>query len=153
MATTVVPGLAPPEGYLGVCATDPERWTTGSDGKAKALCRICARRWLCAREAWETPRAEGLWAGVVIPESGRGRDFALRQLRSLAEFGGYPVRQQCRFSRRLTESPDDQNSKALRLTKAMCQPRSHGETQQLLSGDQALLPGWELAALHRVPKP
>jgi WhiB family transcriptional regulator, redox-sensing transcriptional regulator len=36
--------------------------------------------------------SEGLWAGVVIPESGRGREFALRQLRSLAAHGGYPVR-------------------------------------------------------------
>lgn len=31
-------------------------------------------------------------AGVVIPESGRARAFALGQLRSLAERNGYPVR-------------------------------------------------------------
>jgi WhiB family redox-sensing transcriptional regulator len=33
-----------------------------------------------------------MWAGIVIPEAGRGRTFALRQLKSLAERGGYPVR-------------------------------------------------------------
>jgi hypothetical protein len=31
--------------------------------------------------------------GVVIPEAGRGRTHTLRRLRSLAERGGYPVRQ------------------------------------------------------------
>jgi len=39
------------------------------------------------------PRAEGMWAGVVIPEAGRGRTHALRRLHSLAKRGGYPVRQ------------------------------------------------------------
>jgi WhiB family redox-sensing transcriptional regulator len=96
MTATVAPRTRPADEpmteYVGVCASDPERWTTTPDQEAKALCRGCPRRWLCAREGWETPRAEGLWAGVVIPESGRGRDFAFRQLRSLAEFGGYPVR-------------------------------------------------------------
>jgi WhiB family redox-sensing transcriptional regulator len=38
------------------------------------------------------PRAEGLWAGIVIPEGGRGRTFALRQLKSLAERNGQQVR-------------------------------------------------------------
>ena len=51
-----------------------------------------ARRWPCARDAVESPGAEGLWAGVVIPEAGRARTFALHQLRSLAERNGYPVR-------------------------------------------------------------
>lgn len=77
---------------LGACISDPERWTTMPDDEAKAICRACPRRWLCAREACESPRAEGLWAGIVIPESGRGRTFALRQLRTLAERNGYPVR-------------------------------------------------------------
>jgi WhiB family redox-sensing transcriptional regulator len=45
------------------------------------------------REAVESAGAEGLWAGVVIPESGRPRTFALNQLRSLAERNGYPVRE------------------------------------------------------------
>jgi WhiB family redox-sensing transcriptional regulator len=54
------------------------------------------KRWACAREAVESAGAEGLWAGVVIPEAGRGRTFALRQLRSLAEQHGYPVRRTSR---------------------------------------------------------
>ncbi|MGV0837136.1 WhiB family transcriptional regulator [Mycolicibacterium thermoresistibile] len=81
---------------LGACTNDPERWTTMPDDDAKAICRACPRRWLCAREAVESPKAEGLWAGIVIPESGRGRTFALRQLRTLAERNGFPVREQRR---------------------------------------------------------
>ncbi|MFV3471417.1 WhiB family transcriptional regulator [Mycobacterium tuberculosis] len=69
-----------------------DRWTTTPDDEAKTLCRACPRRWLCARDAVESAGAEGLWAGVVIPESGRARAFALGQLRSLAERNGYPVR-------------------------------------------------------------
>jgi WhiB family redox-sensing transcriptional regulator len=82
----------PVDDYVGPCVDDPERWTTAIDEDAKALCRACLRRWLCAREACEMPGAEGLWAGVVVPESGRGRTFALRKLRSLAKFGGFPPR-------------------------------------------------------------
>ena len=78
---------------LGACTRDPDRWTSTPDAEAIALCRACPRRWLCAREAVESPGAEGLWAGVVIPESGRRRAFALRQLRSLAERNGYPLRE------------------------------------------------------------
>ena len=78
---------------LGVCTQDPDRWTTTPDAEAKALCRACPRRWACARDAVAWPGAEGLWAGVVIPESGRARTFALGQLRSLAERNGYPVRE------------------------------------------------------------
>jgi WhiB family redox-sensing transcriptional regulator len=81
---------------LGACTRDPDRWMTGTDDGAKALCRACPRRWPCAREAVESPGAEGLWAGVVIPETGRARTFALRQLRSLAERNGYPVRRTMR---------------------------------------------------------
>jgi WhiB family redox-sensing transcriptional regulator len=80
------------ESLVGACTRDPERWTTTADNEAKAICRACPRRWLCAREACELPKAEGLWAGIEIPEAGRGRAFALRQLRSLAERNGYPVR-------------------------------------------------------------
>lgn len=82
----------PYEVPLGVCTQDPDRWTTTPDDEAKTLCRACPRRWLCARDAVESAGAEGLWAGVVIPESGRARAFALGQLRSLAERNGYPVR-------------------------------------------------------------
>jgi WhiB family redox-sensing transcriptional regulator len=74
------------------CTRDPERWTTTADEGAKALCRACPRRWLCAQEACKTPGAEGLWAGILIPAAGRGRQFALKQLRSLAEHNGFPVR-------------------------------------------------------------
>jgi WhiB family transcriptional regulator, redox-sensing transcriptional regulator len=79
--------------WRSACMRDPDRWTTAPDDEAKALCRACPRRWLCARDACEVPGAEGLWAGVVIPEAGRARAFALRQLRSLAERNGYPVRE------------------------------------------------------------
>lgn len=75
------------DAVVGACVEDPERWMTAVDEHAKAMCRHCPRRWLCAREACEMPRAEGIWAGVFIPEAGRGRTHALRRLRSLAERG------------------------------------------------------------------
>ena len=81
---------APHSGFP--CADDPDRWTTSPDDGAKALCRACPRRWLCAQEACRTPGAEGLWAGVLIPGEGRGRRFALKQLGSLATRHGFPVR-------------------------------------------------------------
>ncbi|MGH3971462.1 MAG: WhiB family transcriptional regulator [Mycobacterium sp.] len=100
MTATVAVPHAPGEEYVPVCTTDPERWTTTHpDEEAMALCRACPLRWRCARAACETPGAVGLWAGIVIPEAGRGRQFALRQLRSLAEFGGYPVRRGYRSRR------------------------------------------------------
>jgi WhiB family redox-sensing transcriptional regulator len=75
------------------CLADPDRWAfAGDDPELKSLCRGCPRRWLCAKEAVETPGAEGMWSGVHIPKAGRGRTFALRQLRSLAVHGGYPAR-------------------------------------------------------------
>ena len=83
---------------IGACTRDPERWTTTGDEEAKAICRACPRRWQCARDACESPRAEGLWAGIFIPEAGRGRTFALRQLRSLAERNGQAVRDRRLFA-------------------------------------------------------
>ncbi|MDT5016016.1 MAG: WhiB family transcriptional regulator, redox-sensing transcriptional regulator [Mycobacterium sp.] len=80
------------ESSQGACTRDPDRWTTTADEGAKALCRACSLRWRCAQDACTTPGAEGVWAGILIPESGRARRFALRQLRSLAELNGYPVR-------------------------------------------------------------
>lgn len=77
---------------MGACTRDPDRWTTNADEGAKALCRACPLRWRCAQEACLTPGAEGVWAGILIPEGGRARRFALKQLRSLAEQNGYPVR-------------------------------------------------------------
>ena len=89
---------------LGECTKDPERWTTVADEDAKSICRMCPRRWACAREAVELPKAEGLWAGIVVPESGRGRGHALRQLRELAERHGYPVRARRIFVEQFLES-------------------------------------------------
>jgi len=77
---------------MGECTSDPERWLATPDEGAKSICRQCPRRWACAREAVELPGAEGLWAGIVVPEGGRPRGHALRQLRELAERNGYPVR-------------------------------------------------------------
>jgi WhiB family redox-sensing transcriptional regulator len=75
------------------CLADPDRWSeAGDDAELKVLCRGCRRRSLCAKEAVETPGAEGLWSGVFIPKVGRARKFALRQLASLAEHGGYVAR-------------------------------------------------------------
>jgi WhiB family transcriptional regulator, redox-sensing transcriptional regulator len=87
MNTVALDGLP-----VGKCTRSPERWTSVADEGAKATCRMCPRRWACARDAVELPKAEGLWAGVVIPEAGRGRGHALRQLRDLAERNGYQVR-------------------------------------------------------------
>ena len=79
------------DNLIGACTQDPDRWMTATDDQTKAVCRACPRRWLCAKEACEMPGAQGLWAGIHIPEGGRGRTFALKQLRSLAERGGHPV--------------------------------------------------------------
>ncbi|MGV0849033.1 WhiB family transcriptional regulator [Mycolicibacterium phlei] len=81
----------PDEGPFGPCTLDPDRWLTGDEG-TKELCRGCPRRWSCAQEACQTPGAVGMWAGIFIPPSGRARQFALRQLGSLAELNGYPAR-------------------------------------------------------------
>ena len=71
------------------CALNPDRWAmaTEDDAELKVLCRACPRRWLCAKEALETPCAEGMWSAVYIPKAGRGRTFAFRQLRSLVAHG------------------------------------------------------------------
>jgi len=74
---------------IGACTLDPERWMVANDAETKAICRACPRRWLCAKQAIEIPAAQGMWAGVHIPEAGRGRTFAMKQLRSLAAYGGY----------------------------------------------------------------
>jgi WhiB family transcriptional regulator, redox-sensing transcriptional regulator len=88
---------------IGECTRSPERWTAVADDEAKSICRMCPRRWACAREAVELLKSEGLWAGVVIPEGGRGRGHALRQLRDLAERNGYQVR-----ARRIFAEPADE---------------------------------------------
>ena len=102
MSALVAPQWRPAEGFVPVCAADPDRWTSADpDDEAKALCCVCARRWQCAREALELPDVEGLWAGIVIPEAGRSREFALRRLRSLAEHGGCPARPRIRRRHRI----------------------------------------------------
>ena len=74
---------------LTVCVADPDRWASATqpDPGAIAACRACPRRFTCAREARETSGVHGIWAGVFVPESGRARTFAQRQLRSLAQHG------------------------------------------------------------------
>lgn len=73
------------------CMSDPDRWESGDRNVAelKTLCRGCPRRWRCASEAMTTPGISGVVAGVYVPNSGRERAFALRQLQSLAAHGGY----------------------------------------------------------------
>lgn len=77
--------------WTAPCTQNPDRWTTIADEGAKALCRGCPRRWQCAKDACVMPGAEGLWAGIVLPPGGRSRQFALKQLRSLAERNGVSV--------------------------------------------------------------
>jgi hypothetical protein len=55
---------------VGACVADPDRWMTAIDDQAKAVCRDCPRRWLCAREACEMPRAEGDVGWRRHPRSG-----------------------------------------------------------------------------------
>ena len=75
----------PLEEYVPVCTAAPGRWTTTTpDAQAIAACQGCPRRWLCAREAYQAIGAEGLWAGIVIPKSGRARAGALRRLRAVS---------------------------------------------------------------------
>ena len=71
------------------CMDDPDRWTSDyDDPELKSLCRLsCPRRWQCAKEALQTPAAHGVWAGVFIPERGRSRKLAMRQLREVATHG------------------------------------------------------------------
>ncbi len=67
------------------CLSDPDRWATaGDDAEIKALCRRCSRRQRCAVEAISTPGISGVVAGVHVPEGGRARAFALRQLQAVA---------------------------------------------------------------------
>ena len=73
------------------CLSDPDLWTESDadNPSLKSLCRGCPRRFLCAKEALKTPFIEGMVAGVHVPKEGRARHLALRQLQSLAAYGGY----------------------------------------------------------------
>jgi WhiB family redox-sensing transcriptional regulator len=91
---TVTMAVNPRNTPAAPCLTDPDRWAAGGDDpEMKTLCRSCPRRWLCAKEAVETPGAAGMWSGVNLPAGGRARAFSLRQLRSLAAHGGYTARE------------------------------------------------------------
>lgn len=80
----------PPTQFFSPCLTDPDRWSEGGDDPAlKVLCRGCPRRFRCAKDALDTPGIEGVVAAVFVPKEGRARGFALRQLQSLAAYGGY----------------------------------------------------------------
>lgn len=71
------------------CVADPDRWADGGDDpELRVLCRGCPRRFLCAKDALDTPGIEGMVAAVFVPKEGRGRTFALRQLQSLAAYAG-----------------------------------------------------------------
>ena len=59
----LMPARKPP------CLADPDRWAEGgNDPELKALCRGCPRRWLCAKEALETPAAVGHVVGRSPPQ-------------------------------------------------------------------------------------
>jgi WhiB family redox-sensing transcriptional regulator len=74
---------------FGPCVADPERWSSGGDdAECKALCRACPRRYVCAKDALDTPGIEGMVAAVFVPKEGRARGFAMRQLQSLAAYAG-----------------------------------------------------------------
>ena len=71
------------------CLADPDRWSDGGeDSELKVLCRGCPRRFQCAKDALDTPGIQGTVAAVYVPQEGRGRTFALRQLQSLAAYAG-----------------------------------------------------------------
>jgi WhiB family redox-sensing transcriptional regulator len=79
------------ESAIFACEREPDRWTTIADEGAKALCRACPAGGCVLKRPARHP-ARRAWAGILIPEAGRGRRFALKQLRSLAENNGFPVR-------------------------------------------------------------
>jgi WhiB family transcriptional regulator, redox-sensing transcriptional regulator len=129
---------------IGECTSDPERWFAAADEGAKAICRICPRRWACARDAVELPYAEGLWAGIVIPEEGRQRGHALRQLRGLAESNGYPVRRRpaLREAVSATASPTqaDSGSHVDEVARRNTPNQIHGYTEPTVLTQYAMAP-------------
>lgn len=78
------------------CESDPDRWADPDpdDTEAKTICQQCPVRRQCAAEALRL-RAEGLWAGVIVPLKGSGstnyktrvraRQHALAQLAHIAQ--------------------------------------------------------------------
>jgi WhiB family redox-sensing transcriptional regulator len=76
------------------CTVDPDRWAEGTNEPAlRAMCRGCHRRFDCAKDALDTPGAEGIWSGIFIPPTRdyRGRNHAMLRLQSLATIGKHVV--------------------------------------------------------------
>ena len=72
------------------CLREPQRWGPTDDPALVALCRQdCPRRLACARDAVAAKKPlEGVWAGIYVPPTQRGREYAMRRLESLAGRAG-----------------------------------------------------------------
>ena len=72
------------------CRRDPQRWGIREDPALLALCRReCPRRLACAVDAVGTKAPlEGIWAGYYVPNTQRGREYAMRRLHTLASMAG-----------------------------------------------------------------
>jgi WhiB family redox-sensing transcriptional regulator len=72
------------------CRREPQRWGDREDPALVALCRReCPRRLACAVDAVRTKAPlEGIWAGIYVPDTQRGREYAMRRLQSLASLAG-----------------------------------------------------------------
>lgn len=68
------------------CRREPHRWSDRDDPTLVALCRReCPRRFACAADAVAAKSPlEGIWAGIYVPPTQRGREYAMRRLESLA---------------------------------------------------------------------
>ena len=82
-------GRAAPARRLAPCRLDPDRWGDREDPALLAMCRLqCHRRFDCAADAVaSTFPLEGIWAGIYVPNTQRGREYAMRRLHSLAGMG------------------------------------------------------------------
>ncbi len=76
------------------CLREPQRWGATDDPVLVALCRQeCPRRLACARDAVAAKNPlEGIWAGIYVPNTQRGREYAMRRLHSLASMTGHDER-------------------------------------------------------------
>ena len=72
------------------CLREPQRWDATDDPVLVALCRReCPRRLACALDAvTANVPLEGIWAGIYVPATQRGREYAMRRLATLAAMGG-----------------------------------------------------------------
>ena len=85
-ARPIGPGRAAPAQRLAPCRRDPARWDDPEDPALLAMCRQqCPRRFACAADAVTSKvPLEGIWAGIYVPNTQRGREYAMRRLHSLA---------------------------------------------------------------------